>query len=117
MRVPRMNDSLASSIAFWLASETTVTSSSWWVAMKDRITGSMVLVSAWLPSNASTISGNPAASVNRSKMIWGSRRRSLENPGLRNPSAVGFKAADTMLSRARRSEWKSSAGSIPSTSR
>jgi hypothetical protein len=39
-----------------------------------------------LPSNASTINGNPPASVNKPMVICGSRRRSLENPGSRNPS-------------------------------
>ena len=92
MRVPRMKESPASSIACWLASEiipasaTTVTSVSWWAAMNAVMTGSIVLVSALLPSNASTISGNPAASVSRPTVICGSRRRSLENPGSRNPS-------------------------------
>ena len=43
-------------------------------------TGSMVLVSAMLPSNASTISGNPAWSASSPMVICGSRRRSLENP-------------------------------------
>jgi hypothetical protein len=33
--------------------------------MKARIVGSIMVVSAALPSNASTISGNPAASVNK----------------------------------------------------
>jgi hypothetical protein len=52
-------------IAFWLASEvtppsaTTVTLLSWWAAMNPVMTGSIVLVSALLPSNACTISGNP----------------------------------------------------------
>ena len=54
--------------------------------MNAVMTGSMVLVSALLPSNAWTISGNPAASVSRPTVICGSRRRSLENPGSRNPS-------------------------------
>ena len=55
MRLPRMNDSPTASICFWLASETmpasatTVTSESWWAAMSDWITGSMVLVSALFP--------------------------------------------------------------------
>lgn len=52
------------------------------------ITGSMVVVSALLPSNAVTISGNPVASVNNPTVICGSNRRSLENPGSRNPSPV-----------------------------
>ena len=92
MCAPRMNDSPASSIARWLASEiipasaTTVTSASWWAAMNASIVGSMVVVSARLPSNASTISGNPDASVSSPMVICGSRRRSLENPGSRNPS-------------------------------
>ena len=94
MRVPRMNDSPAASIAFWLASDimpasaTTVTSVSWWAAMNALITGSIVAVSALLPSNASTVSGNPVASVSSPMVICGSRRRSLENPGSRNPSPV-----------------------------
>ena len=45
-----------------------------------------VAVSARLPSNASTISGNPVASVNKPTVICGSSRRSLENPGSPNPS-------------------------------
>ena len=87
-----MNDSPAASICFWFASDTmpasatTVTSGRWWAAMNAWITGSMVLVSALLPSNADTISGNPDASVSRPMVICGSRRRSLENPGSRNPS-------------------------------
>ena len=87
-----MNDNPASSIAFWLASETmpasatTVTSASRWAAMNEVMVGSIVLVSALLPSNASTINGNPAASVSRPMVICGSSRRSLENPGSRNPS-------------------------------
>jgi hypothetical protein len=48
--------------------------------------GSIVVVSARLPSNAPTINGNPAASVSRPMVICGSRRRSLEKPGSRNPS-------------------------------
>ena len=94
MRAPRMNDSPAASIARWLASEimpasaTTVTSGSWWAVMKASITGSIVFVSAMLPSNAWTISGNPARSVSRPMVICGSRRRSLENPLSRNPSPV-----------------------------
>jgi hypothetical protein len=89
-----MNDSLAASIAFLLvsqiipASATTVTSASWWAAMNAVIVGSIVVISAVLPSNASTISGNPVASVSSPMVICGSRRRSLENPGSRNPSPV-----------------------------
>lgn len=54
--------------------------------MNASMTGSIVLVSAVLPSNADTISGNPAASVSRPIVTCGSRRRSLENPLSRNPS-------------------------------
>jgi hypothetical protein len=54
--------------------------------MNDSITGSIVLVSAMLPSNAWTISGNPLASVSSPMVICGSSRRSVENPGSRNPS-------------------------------
>ena len=60
-----MNDNPAACSATWLASEiipasaTTVTSVSWWAALNALITGSMVAVSALLPSKASTVSGNP----------------------------------------------------------
>lgn len=47
------------------ASATIVTSRSRWAVMNARIVGSMVAVSARLPSNASTASGNPEASVSR----------------------------------------------------
>ena len=93
MRAPRMNDSPAASIAFWLASETipasaTTVTSVQLVGGHERAgsSGSIVVVSALLPSNASTISGNPAASVSSPMVICGSSRRSLENPGSRNPS-------------------------------
>ncbi len=46
----------------------------------------IVVVSARLPSNASTINGNPRASVNNPMVIWGSKRRCLLYPGSRNPS-------------------------------
>src|SRR5215471_5263292 len=67
--IPKMNESPAASMAFWFASliipasATTVTSGSWWAAMNASITGSIVLVSARLPSNAETISGNPFRSA------------------------------------------------------
>jgi hypothetical protein len=70
-----MNDRPAASMAFWLASltipasATTVTSGSWWAAMKDSMTGSIVLVSALLPSKALTMSGNPSAPVSRPMVI------------------------------------------------
>ena len=106
MRAPRMNDNPASSIAFWLAAEimpasaTIVTSARRWASIKERIVGSMVRVSARLPSNASTISGNPAWSVSSPMVICGSRRRSLENPGSRNPSplSVSKYSVDTSYS-------------------
>jgi hypothetical protein len=50
------------------------------------MTGSIVVVSALFPAKACTISGNPAASVSSPMVIWGSNRRSSENPGPRNPS-------------------------------
>jgi hypothetical protein len=68
------------------ASATTVTSGRSWAVMNCSMTGSIVLVSARLPSNAETMSGNPAWSVSRPIVICGSSRRSLENPGSRNPS-------------------------------
>ena len=87
-----MNDRPAASICFWFASDTipasatTVTSGSWCAAMNDSITGSIVRVSARLPSNADTISGNPSAPVSRPMVICGSSRRSFEKPLSRNPS-------------------------------
>ena len=87
-----MKDNPAASIALRLASDnipasaTTVTSVSWCAAMNAVMVGTMVAVSALLPSNASTINGKPVASVSSPMVICGSRRRSLENPGSRNPS-------------------------------
>jgi hypothetical protein len=89
-----MNDRPAASICLWLTAETmpasaiTVTSLNWWAFMNDWIVGSIVVVSALLPSNALTINGNPAASVSSPMVICGSSRRSLENPLSRNPSPV-----------------------------
>jgi hypothetical protein len=70
------------------ASATTVTSGSWWAFMNAWMVGSIVVVSALLPSNALTINGKPAASVSSPMVICGSKRRSFENPGSRNPSPV-----------------------------
>ncbi len=50
------------------------------------MTGSIVLVSALLPSKADTMSGNPDASVSRPMVICGSSLRSFEKPLSRNPS-------------------------------
>jgi hypothetical protein len=75
------------------ASATAVTSVSWCAAMNEVMTGSMVLVSALLPSNAWTISGNPEASVSNPTVICGSRRRSSESPGSRNPSPASVTMA------------------------
>lgn len=50
------------------------------------MTGSIVRVSALLPSNADTMSGNPSAPAITPQVVCGSSRRSLENPGSRNPS-------------------------------
>jgi hypothetical protein len=58
------------------ASATTVTSVRWWAALNALITGSMVAVSALLPSNAATFNGKPDASVSNPRVICGSRRRS-----------------------------------------
>lgn len=90
--MPRMNESPAASMSFMFASEimpasaTTVTWGSAWAAMNVSITGSIVLVSARLPSNADSMSGNPSHPVSRPMVICGSSRRSLENPGSQNPS-------------------------------
>jgi hypothetical protein len=80
VRAPTMNDNPAASIARWLAAEimpasaTIVTSVRRRAVMNAPITGSIVLVSALSPSNAWTISGNPAASVSRPIVICGSSR-------------------------------------------
>ena len=58
----------------------------------------MVAVSALLPSNAATDSGNPEASVSSPMVICGSRRRSLENPGSRNPSAASVSKSKVLTS-------------------
>jgi hypothetical protein len=68
------------------ASATMTTSRRPCAAMNERIVGSIVAVSALLPSNALTITGNPEASVSNPTVICGSRRRSLEKPDSRNPS-------------------------------
>ena len=89
-----MNDSPAASIAFWLASETmpasatTVTSGSRWAAMNASMTGSMVLVSALFPSNAETISGNPAASGEQADGDLRLQAALLGEPGLAEPVAL-----------------------------
>ena len=104
MRAPRMNDSPAACSATWLASEiipasaTTVTSVSWWAVLNALMTGTMVAVSALLPSKAATVSGNPAASVSSPMVICGSRRRSLENPGSRNPSPASVSKCSVVTS-------------------
>ena len=65
MRVPRMNDSPAASERDLVGLGDhprvcdTVTSGSW-RAMKVLMTGSIVAVSARLPSKAATVSGNPS---------------------------------------------------------
>ena len=91
MRVPRMNDNPAACSAIWLASEiipasaTTVTSVSWCVDLKVLMIGSIVAVSARLPSKAATVGGNPVASVSRPRVIWGFQAAFLGTPA-RNPS-------------------------------
>ena len=54
--------------------------------MNALMTGTIVLVSALFPSNALTMSGNPSSPASSPIVICGSSRRSLENPGSRNPS-------------------------------
>ena len=102
--MPKMNDRPAASMSFWFASEiipasaTTVTPGSWWSVMNASITGSMVLVSALFPSNAETISGNPSCPASRPIVICGSSRRSLENPGSRNPSPASVSKYSVLTS-------------------
>ena len=108
-----MNVRPASSICFRFASDiipasaTTVTSGSPCAAMNAFSTGKIVVVSAVLPSNAWTCSGNPRTSVNNPTVIWGSSRRSLENPGSRNPSPSSVSKYNVVTSyehQGRRSE-------------
>ena len=88
---PRMNDNPAASIAWRLASDTMpgvgddgdVAELVRLLERGDR--GDHRRVSALLPSNASTINGNPAASVSRPMVICGSSRRSFEIPRLTEP--------------------------------
>jgi hypothetical protein len=54
--------------------------------MNERIVGSIVSVSALLPSNASTISGNPAASVSSPDRDLRLQPAFLGEPGLADPS-------------------------------
>ena len=63
-----------------------MTVGSWWASRNAVTVGSIVCVSTLLPSNASTINGNPAESVSSPMVICGPSRRSLEDPGSRNPS-------------------------------
>jgi hypothetical protein len=70
--------------------------------MKDSITGSMVFVSALLPSNADTMSGNPSWPASRPTVTWGSSRRSLENPGSRNPSPAPVSKYKVLTSKSTR---------------
>ncbi len=97
IRAPRMNDNPAACSATWLASEimpasaTTVTSVSWWAVLKALMTGSMVAVSALLPSNASTASGNPVASVKQPDGDLRFQAALLGEPGLTEPvTGIGF---------------------------
>ncbi len=63
--------------AIWLASEimpgsaTTVASVRWWAVLKALMTGSIVAVFSLVASTAATLNRNPAASVNKPRMIWG----------------------------------------------
>jgi hypothetical protein len=88
---PRMNDRPAASMAFWFASltipasATTVTSGSWRAVMNDLMTGSIVLVSALLPSNALTMSGKPCWSVSRPMVICGLQPPLLREARLAEP--------------------------------
>ena len=66
--------------------------------MNASITGSIVLVSARLPSKADTISGNPAWPVSGPMVICGSSRRSLEKPGSRNPSPASVSKYNVLTS-------------------
>ena len=66
------------------------------------MTGSIVWVSALFPSTAWTISGNPAWSVSSPMAICGSRRRSLENPGSRNPSPASVSKYKVLTSKSTR---------------
>ncbi|MST49142.1 hypothetical protein FYJ63_02570 [Mobiluncus holmesii] len=68
------------------AASTTTRPSIPWRVWKSWTIGSIVKVSALLPSKQPTSRGNPFRFTNKPTMICGSTRRSLENPGLRSPS-------------------------------
>ena len=57
------------------------------MVLNALMTGSMVAVSALLPSNAWTVSGKPVASVSNPRVICGSRHALLGEPGLTKPVA------------------------------
>jgi hypothetical protein len=83
MRARRMNDRPAASIAFWFASLTmpasaTTTSGSWWAAMNASMTGSIVFVSARLPSNQAAVDGGARPGVTSDESA---RRRRSDHPG------------------------------------
>ena len=75
MRAPKMNNGPPPSIACWLPAETipasattvlsatTVPSVSWYAAQKAWVAGTIVMVSALLPSNALTIKRKPPEPV------------------------------------------------------
>ena len=69
------------------ASATTTMSCAWWRSRNRVRTGIRVFVSALLPSNRSTSSGNPVAVVSSPTVTCGSTRCSLLIPTLRNLSS------------------------------
>lgn len=84
-----MKENPASSIAFRLpadsipASATTTIPVTPWRSWKACSTGRMVVVSAVLPSNRWTSSGNPDGSTSSPTWTWGSTQCSLLIPTLR----------------------------------
>src|SRR5689334_21474492 len=88
---PTMNPNPASSRASRFAADnipasaTTIRSLTWWRSAKPFRTGIKVLVSALLPSNTCTSSGNPEAVVRRPTVTWGVDPAFLAHPDLAEP--------------------------------
>jgi hypothetical protein len=103
--MPRMNDSPAASIAFWFASEiipasaTTVTPGSRRAATNFPVTGSIVLVSALLPSKALTMSGNTSCPVSSppSRAYSGRRRLTVAYDAGTTPASSSTRKEPSLL--------------------
>lgn len=104
IRDPTMNENPASSSALRLAAEsipasaTTTMSDTSWRSWNPRRTGSRVVVSALLPSEQHTSSGNPDGSTSSPTWICGSTRRSLLIPTRRSVSSFSASKCSVVTS-------------------